>query len=191
MDDALLAQAGLRFQKVARIVGHVMRSFSQELSGIPDSYYAQRVAKLVKAGLLESRGDLRRMRFSEVRRPGPSLSAVELERLIAEGKYTHLGQLYEDGQGVPQDYVKALEWYRKGAEQGDIWAQFSVGRFYEWGNGVHQDDQEACFWYSLAASRSSDKVPFAERRDEALARLIEEQREEVRKRLQLWNPHLR
>jgi uncharacterized protein len=30
-----------------------------------------------------------------------------------------LGRLYHLGQGVSQDYVQAVAWYRKAAEQGD------------------------------------------------------------------------
>lgn len=67
IDDHLLAKATPRFQKVARIIVEVMQSFSDGPSGIPDVYYAQRIAKLVSAGLLESQGNLRRMRLSEVR----------------------------------------------------------------------------------------------------------------------------
>jgi Protein of unknown function len=73
IDDALLAQATPRFRKVARIVGQVMQSFSDAASGVPDVYYAQRIAKLVNAGLLERRGNPLRMRFSEVRVPSPDL----------------------------------------------------------------------------------------------------------------------
>lgn len=191
IDDALLAESTHRFQKVARIVGGVMQSFSDGPSGIPDIYYARRIAKLVEAGLLESQGNLRRMRFSEVRLPGPDLSVRELEDLIAQNQYRHLGQLYAEGQGVPRDYAEALKWYRMAADQGDIWAQLAVGRFYEEGCGVRQDDEEAYFWFSLAASRSADEVPFASWRDEALTKLTREQKEEVEKRLQLWKPQPR
>src|SRR6267142_2826426 len=191
MDDALLAQSTHRFQKVARIVGQVMQFFSDGPSEIPDIYYAQRIAKLVNAGLLESQGNLGRMRFSEVRLPGPDLSASELEDLIAQRQYGYLGQLYEDGQGVPRDYVEALKWYRMAAEQGDTWAQLAVGRFYEEGYGVRQDDEEACFCFSLAAGRSPDEAPFAFRRDESITKLTREQKEEVEKRLQRWKPQPR
>jgi hypothetical protein len=189
IDDALLATAKHRFQKVARIIVEVMQSFSDRPSGIPDVYYAQRIAKLVEAGLLESQGNLRRMRFSEVRLPSPRLSASEVADLIAQRQYSHLGQLYEDGQGVPRNYLEALKWYRMAADQANVWAQLAVGRFYGRGYGVHQDDEEACFWFSLAASRSSNKVPFASWRDETLTRLTQEQRKKIRRRLQAWKPH--
>ena len=32
----------------------------------------------------------------------------------------NLGIMYDEGQGVPQDYAEALKWYRKAAEQG-VW----------------------------------------------------------------------
>jgi len=37
-----------------------------------------------------------------------------------------------DARGVPQSYVKALQWFRKAAEQGDAAAQALLG-FITWG----------------------------------------------------------
>ena len=69
IDQALLANAALQWRKVARVVGTSMTSLDSRVAGIPDVYYSQRVAKLVSEGQLESQGNLRRMRFSEVRLP--------------------------------------------------------------------------------------------------------------------------
>ena len=44
-----------------------MLSLTDRVEGIPDSYYAQRIQKLVNDGLLVSQGNLSYMRFSEVR----------------------------------------------------------------------------------------------------------------------------
>ena len=44
----------------------------------------------------------------------------------AEAQYI-LGVLYYLGQGVPQDFVQAANWYRKAAEQGGVEAQFYLG----------------------------------------------------------------
>ena len=41
-----------------------------------------------------------------------------------------LGVMYENGEGVPKDSVKAVEWYRKAAEQGYAPAQFKLGWMY-------------------------------------------------------------
>ena len=69
IDSALLANCCERWRKVARVVGTTMTELPSRVVGIPDTYYSQRVRKLVEAGLLESQGNLSYMRYSEVRRP--------------------------------------------------------------------------------------------------------------------------
>ena len=39
-----------------------------------------------------------------------------------------LGLLYQNGQGVPQDYAKAREWYEKAADKGDARAKAALER---------------------------------------------------------------
>jgi hypothetical protein len=52
---------------------------------------------------------------------------------------SHLINFYY-GKGVPQDYIGAVRWYRKSAEQGDANAQYSLSYVYHEGKGVPQDD---------------------------------------------------
>lgn len=67
MDAAILTfMEGRSWTKVARVVGEIMRSDAAR-AGIPDVYYSSRVRALVDAGALASKGDLMRMRCSEVR----------------------------------------------------------------------------------------------------------------------------
>ena len=40
----------------------------------------------------------------------------------------YLGICYQTGQGVAQDYVEALRWYRRAAEQGNTGAAEAVKR---------------------------------------------------------------
>ena len=40
---------------------------------------------------------------------------------------TMLGIMYDEGQGVPQDYKEAIKWYQLAAEQGLGKAQFNLG----------------------------------------------------------------
>ena len=54
-----------------------------------------------------------------------------------------LGEMYRDGQGVTQDDVEAVKWYRKAAEQGDAYAQHNLGLAYSYGSGVVKDYVEA------------------------------------------------
>jgi len=67
IDDALLSNISTQWKKVARIVGAAMSEQEDRIKGIPDVFYAQRVMCLVQKGLIESQGDLKAMRFSEVR----------------------------------------------------------------------------------------------------------------------------
>lgn len=62
-----------------------------------------------------------------------------------------LGRAYEDGKGVPQDEAKAVEWFRKAAEQGNAAAQNSLGVMYAHGRGVERNREEAVRWYRKAA----------------------------------------
>lgn len=67
LDKALLSNVTSSFQKVAKIVGMTMNNASTNLQGIPDIFYAQRIEKLAVSGVLEYEGNLKFMRFCEVR----------------------------------------------------------------------------------------------------------------------------
>ena len=69
IDNTLISEAQPRFQKVAKVVGFAMIKQKNRIEGIPDVFYSQRVQKLVKEGRLEAEGNLKYMRFSEVRLP--------------------------------------------------------------------------------------------------------------------------
>ena len=63
--------------------------------------------------------------------------------------------MYKHGQGVDVNYKKAIEWYKKAAEQGDAQAQYNVGVMYEFGpQGVDQSDSMAMRWYAKAAAQN-------------------------------------
>ena len=51
--------------------------------------------------------------------------------------------MYYTGQGVRLDNDRALEWYRKAAEQGNPDAQYRLGRLYDKGLSVRQDYAKA------------------------------------------------
>jgi hypothetical protein len=62
-----------------------------------------------------------------------------------------LGDCYEEGVGVAQDYAEAMKWYRKAADAGNAVAMYSIGWLYRHGLGVAQDYAEAMTWYRKAA----------------------------------------
>ena len=68
--------------------------------------------------------------------------------------HTLLGQMYEQGLGVPQDYAKAAEWYVKGAALGDVHSQFSLGVLLAEGRGIKENKKQAADFFELAASKN-------------------------------------
>ncbi|SEH08660.1 serine/threonine-protein kinase [Candidatus Venteria ishoeyi] len=75
-----------------------------------------------------------------------------------------LGVLYHEGELVPKDYAKALNWTRKAAQQGDEDAQYNLGFMYEHGEGLTADTQQALYWYRKAAAQGEAKARRAVRR---------------------------
>ena len=71
IDESLLSASTRTWRKVAFVVGTAMISLQRRFPGIPDVYFSQRVAALVDSGKLIAQGNLRRMRFSEVRLVDP------------------------------------------------------------------------------------------------------------------------
>jgi len=64
-----------------------------------------------------------------------------------------LGSMYENGEGVAQDYKEAMKWYQKAAEQGDADAQYGLGKMYADGLGVAQDYVMSHVWFDIAAEQ--------------------------------------
>lgn len=69
------------------------------------------------------------------------------------GAQFNLGQMYNEGLGVKQDYAEAVSWYRLAAKQGLDVAQFVLGGMYREGKGVAQDHLRAYMWWSLVAEK--------------------------------------
>ena len=65
----------------------------------------------------------------------------------------NLGVMYDNGQGVTQDYKEAVKWYRLSADQGNADAQYNLGLMYYNKQGVTQDYKEAVKWYRLSAQQ--------------------------------------
>ena len=84
---------------------------------------------------------------------------IDIETTIQKAKQGdvkvqfNLGFMYNDGQGVPQDYKQATYWFKKSAEQGYAYAQFCLGFMYYHGQGVPQDYKQAIHWYTKSAEQ--------------------------------------
>jgi hypothetical protein len=61
--------------------------------------------------------------------------------------------MYYSGKGVPESDAEAVKWYRKAADQGNVYAQFELGLMYESGIGVPENNIGAYAWWSMAKTQ--------------------------------------
>ncbi len=70
---------------------------------------------------------------------------AELRALANQGHadaQVSLGVMYAYGQGVPEDEVEAVKWYRKAVDQGLASAQNKLGKMYDEGALTAQEKDE-------------------------------------------------
>src|SRR5258708_32324707 len=94
--------------------------------------------------------------------------------------------MYDKGQGVQQNYVEALKWYRLAAETGNSHAQDNLGLMYANGHGVQQDYVSAYMWLDVAAALSNGAP--AENRDDVAKLMTPDQIAEARRLARGWCP---
>jgi TPR repeat protein len=96
-----------------------------------------------------------------------------------------VGMVYRIGgpgrNSLPQDFAKAVRWFRLAAKQGHALALLDLGRAYVTGEGVRRNDARAYLWLSLAADAlvtgvTTSKNLAVEERDQVAARLGDQQR---------------
>jgi hypothetical protein len=79
IDRLLLSFSNADWQKVAKIIGNTLRALEQRgfrMDGGVAPHLDVRMAALVGSGQLEAIGDIKRLRYSEVRLPGRSGEAA-------------------------------------------------------------------------------------------------------------------
>jgi TPR repeat protein len=79
---------------------------------------------------------------------GPKTVEEKAEAGSASAQF-NLGNMYNDGNGVPEDDKEAFKWLRLAADQGVARAQSNLGFMYEKGHGVPQAHKEAVRWWPL------------------------------------------
>jgi TPR repeat protein len=67
--------------------------------------------------------------------------------------------MYWRGEGVSRDYRRAVDWFRKAAEQNYGPAQFNLAVLYQNGVGVPLNYPEAYKWFTLAAHYGHTSKP--------------------------------
>lgn len=92
---------------------------------------------------------------------GDASTAVQYwEKASAAGHLkamSDLAEVYLDGaDGVPVNKARAIELYKKAADEGFGEAQGALGICYATGNGVPKNDYEAFRWFSMAAEQGEE-----------------------------------
>ena len=110
------------------------------------------------AGEIEAMIALAQLHRGAPKHGGDPKEAARILTGLAEKGYpqaqTLLGEMFEKGEGVRQDYFKAAEWYTLAAGLGRYPdAQVALGDLYFAGRGVVHSYAEAVFWYDRAAKR--------------------------------------
>ncbi len=86
-------------------------------------------------------------------------SLEHIVNLASKGDITalyNLGNRYEFGIGVAQNYQKAMEYFTKAANKGHAEAAFCLGYFYEYGRIGSPDLEKAEIWYKKAANQGHE-----------------------------------
>jgi uncharacterized protein len=112
--------------------------------------------------------------------------------VVGHGSARAMGRLgfrYESGFGVPQDYIAAVDLYRRAAEQGDAFAQSRLGLSYDTGHGVQKDIILSYKWLNLAAARASrrDHDFYQRLRDAVASKMSIEQVAEGQRLALIWD----
>jgi tetratricopeptide (TPR) repeat protein len=68
--------------------------------------------------------------------------------------------LYQNGQGVPQSYDKAREWFQKAADAGNADASNKLGELFYYAQGGSRDYIAARNWYQRAAAAGNAKAMY-------------------------------
>ena len=102
-----------------------------------------------------------------------------------------MGNVYFAGQGVPQDYRRALIWFEKSAAQGFMPAYAPTANLYQQGQGTAVDLGKAYMWYNLAIATlpySVERYDLMKQRDTVAALMTPGQIEAAQKRSLSFQP---
>ena len=72
----------------------------------------------------------------------------------------YIALMYENGQGLPQNFPQAMTLYRRSADTGYAPAQCNLGVMYETEAGTDRSYKDAALWYRKAAEQGNAAAQF-------------------------------
>jgi TPR repeat protein len=95
----------------------------------------------------------------------PKEDPIEALRAAAEAgdmeSQLSLGVMCDHGEGLPEDDLLAMHWYKLAAEQGSAAAQVNLGVLYDRGGAIPEDNATAVRWFGKAAEQGYVLAYFA------------------------------
>lgn len=87
---------------------------------------------------------------------------IEVQALAGVPEAQHdLAALYIAGHtGVPKNYERAAQWFRKAADNGVANARYNLGVLYQQGLGVERSLEDAIKWYTAAARQGHPEAQY-------------------------------
>jgi TPR repeat protein len=123
--------------------------------GVPQDYYA--AADYYQRAATHG-SPLGLKNLANVKDKAPPIAAGDYRKAAERGDsaaQNALGRIFEQGDGVPQDYAEAAKWYRMAADQGLAPAEYNLASLYARGQGVVKDFSKAAKWYEAALVRGN------------------------------------
>lgn len=117
--------------------------------------------------------------------------AAEVWGIGFAGSQNNLGDMYENGNGLPKSPGDAIYWYVRSAMQGEPTAYLSLGFCFADGVGVQNDPVEAAFWLLLAVRdlhEGSNRNDASEKLAELRRSMTVEQLEQATIKADLFKP---
>jgi len=157
----LLIATGIAMLGLAAVSAYILFESDDDPAKIARNQFLTAYEQLLPEA---NRGDLRAriaigdlLRDTPVEHGGDPARAAAFYQAAAKDGFataqTRLGQLYEQGLGVPRDIGRAYDLYRIAAQVGrHADAQYALAQMYYQGRGVAHDYGQAVDWYMKAAS---------------------------------------
>ena len=137
------------------------RCWRDGLGVLPDDEQAQLwFRRGAEAGYAFSRYALGRLLETQMR---TEEAVAWYEKAAAQGNPAaayRLGKLYLQGEQVPKDVTKVLEYLTASAKEGSPFAQYTLGKLYLIGKDVEQDREEAYRWFEMSAGQGNPYARF-------------------------------